>query len=78
MLFKGRIIYSRDAAEVEQAAQELSDKIFSMKQHMNHIPLGFDIEWRPIFRKGIFCIIWGKIIIDCIYCVFMRHLFTYI
>lgn len=52
MLFKGRIIYARAAAEVEQAAQELSDKIFSMKQHMDHISLGFDIEWRPIFIKG--------------------------
>ncbi|KAG6497508.1 Werner Syndrome-like exonuclease [Zingiber officinale] len=52
MLFKGRIIYSRAAAEVEQAAQELSEKIFSMKQHMDHISLGFDIEWKPIFRKG--------------------------
>lgn len=71
MQFKGHIIYSRAAAEVEQAAQELSDKIFSMKQHMDHISLGFDIEWRPIFRKGVFYIVWGKIIIDCIYSVFM-------
>ncbi|WOL07439.1 hypothetical protein Cni_G16180 [Canna indica] len=52
MVFRGSIIYCRTALEVERASMELLDKIRSMKQNMNHVSLGFDIEWKPIFKRG--------------------------
>ncbi|CAD5168194.1 unnamed protein product [Musa acuminata subsp. malaccensis] len=52
MAYRGSIIYCRTAPEVEQASMELLNKIRSMKQCMDHVSLGFDIEWRPVFKRG--------------------------
>lgn len=52
MNFSGRIIYSRTYHEVEKAAKELLEIIEAKKQSMDNISLGFDIEWRPTFKRG--------------------------
>ncbi|XP_008807960.1 Werner Syndrome-like exonuclease [Phoenix dactylifera] len=52
MVFQGQIIYSRTAPEVELAAKEILDKINSMKDNSDQVSLGFDIEWRPLFKRG--------------------------
>jgi werner syndrome-like exonuclease len=53
MKFGGRINYCRTANEVERASMELIDKI-KAKNGLGEVPLGFDIEWRPSFRRGLF------------------------
>ncbi|KAJ4956282.1 hypothetical protein NE237_013065 [Protea cynaroides] len=52
MNFGGRIAYCRTVLEVEKATMELFEIIETKKKNMDHVPLGFDIEWRPIFRRG--------------------------
>lgn len=52
MAFGGRILYSRSTVEVAKAATELLKKIDSLKRSMGQVPIGFDIEWRPSFRRG--------------------------
>ncbi|CAA6655403.1 unnamed protein product [Spirodela intermedia] len=52
MSFGGRIVYGRTYSEVEKATVELMEILKSKKQNMDKISLGFDIEWRPNFRKG--------------------------
>ncbi|KAJ6792563.1 Werner Syndrome-like exonuclease [Iris pallida] len=49
--FSGRIVYCRTAPEVESATAELLER---MKEEgkLSRMPLGFDIEWRPTFKKG--------------------------
>nr|XP_016438658.1 PREDICTED: Werner Syndrome-like exonuclease isoform X2 [Nicotiana tabacum] len=51
--FKGRIIYSRTTKEVEKSAVELLNFVEEKKRKEGHVALGFDIEWRPSFRKGV-------------------------
>ncbi|XP_020094653.1 Werner Syndrome-like exonuclease isoform X3 [Ananas comosus] len=51
MKFGGQIVYCRTASEVEGATAELLDQIGASK-NTGHVSLGFDIEWRPVFRRG--------------------------
>ncbi|KAI3934328.1 hypothetical protein MKW92_016826 [Papaver armeniacum] len=52
MKFPGRIVYSKTVSEVEKAAKELLEIIEVNKIYMEQVSLGFDIEWKPTFRKG--------------------------
>ncbi|CAN4120842.1 unnamed protein product [Withania somnifera] len=53
MTFKGRVIYSRTTKEVEKSAVELFNFVEEKKRKEGHVALGFDIEWKPTFRKGV-------------------------
>ncbi|XP_030467446.2 3'-5' exonuclease-like isoform X1 [Syzygium oleosum] len=53
MTFGGRIMYSRSATGVERAAAELLKKIDAMKSVMDQVIIGFDIEYRPTFQRGV-------------------------
>lgn len=46
-------MYGRTYSEVEKATLELMEILKSKKENMDKISLGFDIEWRPTFRKGM-------------------------
>ena len=50
--YGGRIIYSRTVSEVDRASRELAKKINSTRKGMEQITIGFDIEWRPSFKRG--------------------------
>ncbi|KAK8935758.1 Werner Syndrome-like exonuclease [Platanthera zijinensis] len=50
--FDGRTVYSRTLTEVERSTIEILDKIEHLKHNADEISLGFDIEWRPVFRAG--------------------------
>lgn len=52
--FGGHIVYSRTVPEVEQSARELLQKIKGMEKNMEPVSLGFDIEWKPAFGRGMF------------------------
>ncbi|KAL8204638.1 hypothetical protein R6Q57_010261 [Mikania cordata] len=52
MTFKGHIVYSRTFSEVEKAADELLKFVESKNSDGNRVVIGFDIEWRPTFKKG--------------------------
>lgn len=52
MRFGGRILYSRTAIEVDKAAKELLQNLEAGKRESGHVVLGFDIEWRPTFKRG--------------------------
>lgn len=56
MTFKGRITYSRTEIEVERAAMELLKTIEAKKNEVSLPAIGFDIEWRASFRKGLLCV----------------------
>ncbi|KAL4024652.1 hypothetical protein IC575_013016 [Cucumis melo] len=51
--YGGRIIYSRTVSEVDRASRELAKKINSTRTGMEQITIGFDIEWRPSFKRGV-------------------------
>uniref|UniRef100_A0A7N2R6G2 3'-5' exonuclease n=1 Tax=Quercus lobata TaxID=97700 RepID=A0A7N2R6G2_QUELO len=51
MKFGGRILYSKTAIDVEQAANHLLHTIANSKSKKTQFVLGFDIEWRPSFTK---------------------------
>ncbi|KGN56711.1 Werner Syndrome-like exonuclease isoform X1 [Cucumis sativus] len=51
--YGGRIIYSRTVSEVDRASRELAKKINSTRKAMDQITIGFDIEWRPSFKRGV-------------------------
>ncbi|CAM9003361.1 unnamed protein product [Rhodiola kirilowii] len=51
--FKGRIVYSRTAEEVDGAAMQLLKFVETKRREVGHVILGLDIEWRPSFRRGI-------------------------
>lgn len=51
--FGGQILYSRTSAEVEKAAVELLQFLEVKKKETGQVAIGFDIEWRPSFRRGI-------------------------
>ncbi|KAB1213580.1 Werner Syndrome-like exonuclease [Morella rubra] len=53
MRFGGRILYSRTAIEVDKAAKELLQNLEAGKRESGHVVLGFDIEWRPTFKRGV-------------------------
>lgn len=52
MKFGGLITYSRTAFEVEAAARELLKTFEAKKTEVGQAALGFDIEWRPTFKRG--------------------------
>ncbi|KAI4375432.1 hypothetical protein MLD38_013298 [Melastoma candidum] len=52
MTFEGRISYSQTSKDVEKAAAELLKEINMLKLKNSRVVLGFDIEWKPTFRKG--------------------------
>lgn len=51
--FKGHIMYSRTAREAEKAAEELLTFVQTTKQNDGQVALGFDIEWKPTFKRGV-------------------------
>ncbi|CAI9117570.1 OLC1v1018975C1 [Oldenlandia corymbosa var. corymbosa] len=51
--FRGRIVYSRSFDEVEKSAAELLNFVEAKRRTEGQAILGFDIEWRPTFRRGI-------------------------
>ncbi|CAI9268687.1 unnamed protein product [Lactuca saligna] len=53
MAFKGHIVYSRTFPEVEKAADELLKFVELKKKDGGRAIIGFDVEWRPSFRKGV-------------------------
>ncbi|XP_028127153.1 Werner Syndrome-like exonuclease isoform X4 [Camellia sinensis] len=53
MTFKGQIVYSRTFGDVEKAAKELLEIVETRKRGVDQVILGFDIEWRPTFRRGV-------------------------
>ncbi|PHU24686.1 hypothetical protein BC332_09793 [Capsicum chinense] len=53
MTFKGRVIYSRTTKEVEKSAVALFNFVEEKKRNEGHVALGFDIEWKPTFRRGV-------------------------
>ena len=52
MKFSGRINYSRTANDVNRAAIELLKIVETKNRETGQIALGFDIEWKPTFRRG--------------------------
>ncbi|XP_024922216.3 3'-5' exonuclease isoform X2 [Ziziphus jujuba] len=52
MKFGGQITYSRTVAEVEAAAMELLKTVEAKNREVGEAIVGFDIEWRPTFKKG--------------------------
>ncbi|CAM9003345.1 unnamed protein product [Rhodiola kirilowii] len=49
--FKGRIVYSRTAEEVDGAAMQLLKFVETKRREVGQVILGLDIEWRPSFRR---------------------------
>ncbi|OMO96604.1 hypothetical protein CCACVL1_04866 [Corchorus capsularis] len=50
--FGGEILYSRTTDEVEKAARQLLKILEIKKKEMGQVAVGFDIEWKPTFRRG--------------------------
>jgi hypothetical protein len=55
MKFCGQILYSRTFNDVEKAVTKFVKNIEEKKREMMQIAIGFDIEWKPTFRRGWFC-----------------------
>ncbi|MBA0696309.1 hypothetical protein Goari_002869 [Gossypium aridum] len=51
--FGGHILYSFTEDEVENAAMEILKIVEIKKKEMGQVALGFDIEWKPSFQKGL-------------------------
>ncbi|KAK6266079.1 hypothetical protein QUC31_016916 [Theobroma cacao] len=51
--FGGQILYSRTRSEVEKAAMELLKTLKIKKKETGQVTVGFDIEWKPSFQRGI-------------------------
>jgi hypothetical protein len=54
MKFCGQILYSRTFNDVEKAVTKFVKNIEEKKREMMQIAIGFDIEWKPTFRRGWF------------------------
>lgn len=52
MKFGGQITYSRTAVQVEKAAMEVLKTIEAKEKEAGQTAVGFDIEWRPTFKRG--------------------------
>uniref|UniRef100_A0A1J3DDD6 3'-5' exonuclease n=1 Tax=Noccaea caerulescens TaxID=107243 RepID=A0A1J3DDD6_NOCCA len=53
MRFGGRILYSKTANEVDKRAMQLLKALETKRGQSGKAIVGFDIEWRPSFRKGV-------------------------
>ncbi|KAL0867339.1 hypothetical protein Bca101_046457 [Brassica carinata] len=53
MRFGGRIVYSKTASEVDRRAMQLLKVLDTKRDLSGRAFIGFDIEWRPSFRKGV-------------------------
>ncbi|KAK2443198.1 Werner Syndrome exonuclease [Trifolium repens] len=53
MKFCGQILYSRTFNDVEKAVTKFVKNIEEKKREMMQIAIGFDIEWKPTFRRGV-------------------------
>nr|GME07956.1 Werner Syndrome-like exonuclease isoform X1 [Ipomoea batatas]GME12244.1 Werner Syndrome-like exonuclease isoform X1 [Ipomoea batatas] len=53
LAFRGRVVYSRTAVEAEKSAAELLNFIETRKRAEGVVALGFDIEWKPTFKRGV-------------------------
>ncbi|ONI28848.1 hypothetical protein PRUPE_1G164900 [Prunus persica] len=53
MKFGGQITYSRTAVQVEKAAMEVLKIIEAKEKQAGQTAVGFDIEWRPTFQRGV-------------------------
>ncbi|XAR62534.1 DNA helicase [Bertholletia excelsa] len=53
MTFRGHVVYCRTVSEVEKAAKELLENVEARKRRGDQIILGFDIEWKPTFKRGV-------------------------
>ncbi|ESQ56299.1 hypothetical protein EUTSA_v10025908mg [Eutrema salsugineum] len=53
MRFGGRILYSKTASEVDKRAMQLLKVLETKRDDSGTAIVGFDIEWRPSFRKGV-------------------------
>ncbi|XP_021834571.1 Werner Syndrome-like exonuclease [Prunus avium] len=53
MKFGGQITYSRTAVQVEKAAMEVLKTIEAKEKEAGQTAVGFDIEWRPTFKRGV-------------------------
>ncbi|PRQ38410.1 putative DNA helicase [Rosa chinensis] len=51
--FGGRVTYSRTAVEVEKAAMEILKTVKAKTNEMGQNAVGFDIEWKPTFQRGV-------------------------
>lgn len=54
MKFSGQIMYSRTFDDVEKAVRKIFNFLEDKKREMMQTAIGFDIEWRPTFRRGLF------------------------
>lgn len=52
MKFTGKIMYSKTANDVEKAVMDVLKGLKAKKNEMVQSTIGFDIEWRPSFRRG--------------------------
>lgn len=52
--FSGQIMYSRTFDDVEKSVTKFLKKLEEKKRKMLQIAIGFDIEWRPTFKRGWF------------------------
>lgn len=50
--FRGRVIYSRTSVEADKSAAELLNFIERRRRAEGVVALGFDIEWKPTFKRG--------------------------
>lgn len=46
-------MYSRTSIDVERDAAGILKKIYALKKLTEQVTLGFDVEWRPTFKKGL-------------------------
>ncbi|CAH1413415.1 unnamed protein product [Lactuca virosa] len=51
MAFQGHSVYNRTFPEVEKAAYELLKFVELKKKYGGRAIIGFDVEWRPYFKK---------------------------
>lgn len=57
MRFGGRILYSKTANEVDKRAMQLLKALETKRDQSGKAIVGFDIEWRPSFRKGTYMLL---------------------
>ncbi|VVA92236.1 unnamed protein product [Arabis nemorensis] len=53
MNFDGRILYSKTASEVDKRTMQHLQVLETKRDDSGKAIVGFDIEWRPSFRKGV-------------------------